>query len=137
MKNIIASIALFALFIACEKKEGQITSKTNDYSIVGKKATITYPELKAEVFYISDSTLHWKTTDNAGNIAEGDEKINYNLLNENQFFINWIEIDGTTISQVIDTKSKKVITYLSYTDEESTRGKRAGIPIEGTFEFNN
>ena len=68
------------VFISCnnqQKKEQNTKDKTEeiipDYSLIGKKGKITFPEMKAEVNYTSDTTLHWKTTNNKGVVAEGDE----------------------------------------------------------------
>lgn len=143
MKNIITTIAVIALLSSCNKsnKEKSIDntvtkqSATTDYTLIGKKGIIVYPEFKAEVSYLSDTTLHWKTTTPDGKITEGDEKIFYKKLNDNQYFLNWIEQDGLTISQIIDVKEGKVYAFASYTDEKSPRGKRNSMNLEGTFEF--
>lgn len=94
-----------------------------------------YPDFKAEVHYLTDSTLHWKTTSADGKINEADEKMFYKKLNEHQFFLNWIEADGISISQVIDTKAKTVTAFGTVADEKSPRGKRSSMNLEGSFEF--
>lgn len=106
-----------------------------NYVLIGKKAILTYPELKAEVHYIDENTLHWIQVDAEGKKTEATEKISYQKLNEHQFFLNWIEKDGFTVSQVIDLKTNKVTAYLSYADQKSHRGARSADFAEGTFEI--
>lgn len=110
-------------------------SKAIDYSLIGKKGKIVYPQFKAEVSYLTDSTLQWKTTDNNGVVHEGTETIVYRKLADNLHFLNWIEQDGLTISQVIDTKKGTVHAFASMKDEKSTRGNRSAMTLDGTFEF--
>ena len=112
-----------------------ITEETTVFSLIGKKGIITFPEMKANVTYTSDSTLHWKTTDNKGVIAEGDEKISYKRLSDNLHFLNWIEKDGWTVSQIIDTKNETVKAFWSFEDDKSTRGKRSSMFVDAKFEF--
>jgi len=79
--------------------------------------------------------LHWKFTDNKGAVTEGDEKIDYKRLTDNLHFLNWIEKDGWTVSQIIDTKEGSVKAFWSFTDENSKRGKRSSMFVDGKFEF--
>ena len=85
--------------------------------------------------YLNDSTLTWKTTDADNKVAEGTERFAYRKVEGNVFFLNWIEEDGTTVSQVIDVNKKKVYVYLSYSDTEKGRGGRNADLIEGTIEL--
>lgn len=147
MKNKnLATIALLSLtatvFFSCngkteapkEQTETEVTSNA-DLDLIGKKITITYPEMTATVTYESDSILHWKTTDLKGKVAEADEHFDYERLSENLHFLNWIEADGYTVSQIIDTKMGTVKSFLSFEDPKSTRGKRSSTTGEGTFVF--
>ncbi|MFW0716398.1 MoaF-related domain-containing protein [Pedobacter sp. N23S346] len=143
-KKIIAIAVLTGLFFtACnnqpktESKEEEKMTNTSEYSIIGKKGKITFPEMTAEVNYTSDTSLHWKTTDSKGIVAEGSEKINYQKLTNNLYFFNWIEKDGFTVSQIIDTKNGTVKAFWSFNDERSDRGKRSEMFVDAKFEFVN
>lgn len=142
MKKIaFVAIVGITLLTACNNNSNKTDNTTStpnsteNYELIGKKATLVYPEFKAEVNYLSDSTLHWKTTTPDGKVNEGDEKIVYKKLNDHQYFLNWIEKDGLSISQVIDTKENSVMAFGTYADEKSPRGKRSGMTLEGSFEF--
>jgi hypothetical protein len=105
------------------------------YTLIGRKGKIAFPEATATVDYLSETALHWKTKDSAGIVAEADEHISYLRLSETLHFLNWIEKDGFTVSQVIDTKEKNVTAYWSFSDTESQRGGRASTLVKGRFEY--
>ncbi len=139
-KIIIGICAVVLAFTSCtetNKSEQQTVKEvaSQDYKLIGKTAVLTYPELKVEVVYIDENTLHWSQVDEKGNKTEGTEKVSYKKLNGHLFFLNWIEADGFTVSQVIDLKESKVIAYLSFSDAKSERGGRTSDFTEGTFEF--
>jgi hypothetical protein len=100
-----------------------------------KKGIITFPEMKAEVNYTSDTTLHWKTTDPKGEVLEGDEAISYKKLTDHLHFLNWIEKVGWTVSQIINTKDGEVKAYWSFKDEKSAREKRSSQFVDATFGY--
>lgn len=143
MKRIF-QITLIALFLNSCNNSNQETKKQEQssdnlsvaqYQLIGKSGKITFPEMIAEVTYPNDSTLHWKTTDSKGVVAEGDEKMDYKKLTHNLHFLNWIEKDGWTVSQIIDTKEGTVKAFWSFADEKSLRGKRTSMFVDGKFEF--
>ena len=84
--------------------------------------------------YISENEIHWKTTDKEGKTADEKNPLVLKPISETQFFVNWIENDGTTVSQVVDVEKKTVSVFLTYTDE---KGKRLSQSLEGTFELKN
>jgi hypothetical protein len=106
-----------------------------NYGLIGRKGHIVFPEMQAEVAYLSNKALHWKTTGNDGKITEGDEKIDYKQLAGHLHFLNWIERDGWTVSQIIDTKKGEVSAYWSFHDNTSERGKRSSTFLTGQFKY--
>ena len=141
MKKLYLIVLAFLVF-SCNsstEKTKQIEAKTNveeNLTLIGKKAKIIYPKFIAVAEYLTDSTLHWKTTDNkTGTVATGDEKMVYRPLGNGLFFLNWIEQDGLTVSQVIDLNQMTVTGFGSWHDEESERGRRSGGLLEGSLEF--
>jgi hypothetical protein len=142
-KQILTIVVLTGLFFtscnnqpkAEQNKMEQEKTTPTDYLLIGKNGLITFPEMKAEVNYKSDTSLHWKTTDNKGIVLEGDEDISYKKLTDNIHFLNWIEKDGWTVSQIINTKEGTVKAYWSFDDEKSLRGKRSSMFVDAKFEF--
>ena len=58
-------------------------------------------------------------------------------VGDSLFFINWIEQDGETVSQVVDFKKKTVTVFLSSHDENSNRGQRGSAFFVGNLKLNN
>ena len=142
--NSLSVLIIVLLSISSCTNKADIQNITNqdkapitEYSIAGKQVTVTYPGMKAEITYKSDSTLHWKTTTLDNQISEGDEKMNYKQIGDSLFFINWIEKDGITVSQVVDFRLNKVTVFLSLHDENSDRGQRGSTFFEGKLKENN
>lgn len=140
-KNIVIQIALLALLVlqACSSNTGSAeksNESTSSFEIIGKSATIVLPQFKVEETFTSDTTLHWKTFNDAGVIGEEDEKIGYKKIGDSLFFLNWIEKTGLTVSQVLDFKKGTVVVYVSHADENSERGKRSANFLEGTAQLN-
>lgn len=138
-KTLVLGIAFLSL-VSCTQNKKESAAQTEnavqaEVNLIGHKAIITYPDFKAEMTYISDSVLNWKTIDAQNKVQEGKEHFAYRTIGGNVFFLNWIEHDGTTVSQVIDYNKKKVYVYLSYSDTEKGRGGRNADLIEGSFEL--
>ncbi|MCI0921752.1 MoaF-related domain-containing protein [Sphingobacterium rhinopitheci] len=127
---------LFILLTTLSCQQQTDKEDTKEYNIIGKKATITYPEFEAEVNYISDQKLHWKTTHKDGIVNEGEEKIFFKKISKTEFLINWIEVDGLTVSKIVNVETGDVNAFISYRDENSTRGEREGFMIQGKWTEN-
>ena len=137
-------VAVPLLLLSCKQgdstaKETQaseaIQASESQESLIGKKGILTYPDFKAEVTYKSENQLHWKTVNAEGVVSEGEETISYKQVGDHLFFVNWIEQDGLTVSQVIDTQKGQVDAFLSYADQASSQGERSANFIQGTFQF--
>lgn len=142
MRGLIKAMPLIGLLFALcacslnSKKEGE-QSKAVLTTLVGRKVTIEYPEMKADITYLNDSTLHWSTIGENGELAEGVERMNYKNLGDNRFFINWIEQDGITVSQVVDVNKGEVTAFMSFDDETSSTGRRSATFMVGKLTFKN
>lgn len=137
-------LAMVALFTACDCPNKTCVANTHTptteavatpapVNIIGKQAILKYPTLTAEVSYLSEKEIHWKTTDDKGQVAEQTNALTLKSINATQYFLSWVENDGTTVSQVIDTEKGTVTAFLTY--EEG--GKRVSQLLEGTFELAN
>ena len=142
MKKATYTLAMIALFTACDCPNKTCEANTQTptteavatpapVNIIGKQAILKYPALTAEVSYLSEKEIHWKTTDDKGQVAEQTNALTLKSINPTQYFLCWVENDGTTVSQVIDTEKGTVTAFLTY--EEG--GKRVSQLLEGTFEL--
>ena len=123
------SLALLASACCC--KQDKCNTQDHEITLIGHMATLSYPGLTANVKYLNDSTIHWKTTDEKDSVAEGTNRMVVKKIDGTKFFVSWIEKDGTTVSQVIDLEKKTVEAFLTFDD---AKGKRIAQTLEGTFE---
>lgn len=136
---IITSLFAAFLFQACSGNNNPANEKDSKadttQTLIGKTGKITYPDFSAEVQYLNDSTVHWKAVDKSGKTNEGTEHVSYKQLSGHLYFLNWIEKDGLTVSQVINTKDGEVDAFLSYKDDKTAAGRSSQF-LKGKFEFN-
>ncbi|WP_278512582.1 MoaF-related domain-containing protein [Prevotella histicola] len=123
------SLALLAS--ACYCKQDKCNTQDHEITLIGHMATLSYPGLTANVKYLNDSTIYWKTTDEKDSVAEGTNRMVMKKIDGTKFFVSWIEKDGTTVSQIIDLEKKTVEAFLTFDD---AKGKRIAQTLEGTFE---
>ena len=69
-KNIIALTSLAFLASACCCKQDKCNTQDHDITLIGHKATLSYPGLTANVKYLNDSTIYRETTDKKDSVAE-------------------------------------------------------------------
>lgn len=86
--------------------------------------------MKATITYADAETLHWSTIGEDGVKNEGDEKMSYKQLSNDLHFLNWIEKDGFTVSQIINTKTGEVTAFWSYDGKD---GNRESQYVTGSF----
>lgn len=124
------SLALLASACCC--KQDKCNTQDHEITLIGHMATLSYPGLTANVKYLNDSTIYWKTTDEKDSVAEGTNRMVVKKIDGTKFFVSWIEKDGTTVSQVIDLEKKTVEAFLTFDD---AKGKRIAQMLEGTYEL--
>lgn len=123
------SLALLASACCC--KQDKCNTQDHEITLIGHMATLSYPGLTANVKYLNDSTIYWKTTDEKDSVAEGTNRMVMKKIDGTKFFVSWIEKDGTTVSQIIDLEKKTVEAFLTFDD---AKGKRIAQTLERTFE---
>ena len=131
-KNIIALTSIVLLTSVCCCKQDKCNTQDHDITLIGHKATLSYPGLTANVKYLNDSTIYRETTDKKDSVAEEINRIVMKKIDGTKFFVNWIEKDETTVSQVIDVEKKTVEAFLTFND---AKGKRIAQMLEGTYEL--
>lgn len=123
------SLALLASACCC--KQDKCNTQDHEITLIGHMATLSYPGLTANVKYLNDSTIYWKTTDEKDSVAERTNRMVMKKIDGTKFFVSWIEKDGTTVSQIIDLEKKTVEAFLTFDD---AKGKRIAQTLERTFE---
>lgn len=141
-KTIRIALALCGLFfVTCNnaKRKKLLASENVEadqaeptYELIGQRVQLLYEGgMKAEMQYLNDTTLHWKTIVN-DSVAQEQNSMVQRRIDNSRFFVNWIENDGTTASQVIDFKEKTVTVFLTFTGPD---GKRNSQLLTGRLEL--
>ena len=113
--------------------KNKMTALTERLAIIGKNAVVTFPEMEAHVTYISETKLKWQTVGKDGQKMSGTEEVSYKRLSDGLHFINWIEQDGFTVSQIIDSEHGTVKAYWSFADATSSTGQRSSQFVDAKF----
>lgn len=126
-KLVLAGTVIAFVLSACHCKDNN-----KDISLTGKKATLTYPGMVANVKYLNDSTIHWKSIDENDSIDEQTKAMKMKKIDNGKFFISWIGDYGVTYSQVVDLNKK---TFIEFYTSADILGNRVGQMIEGKYEL--
>ena len=69
--------------------------------------------------------LFWKSKDSVHGSKEGEDNYSAIRIGASVFFVNWVESDGTTVSQVLDLKERTCQAFLTshiYSGRDVNRG---------------
>ena len=99
MKKATYMLAIVALSTACDCPNKTCEANTQaptteavatpaPVNIIGKQAILKYPALTAQVSYLSEKEIHWKTTDDKGQVAEQTNALTLKSINPTQYFLS-------------------------------------------------
>ena len=125
--------AALSLLTACSgDSSGTKTSQedappvqTTDTTLVGKRLHLRFPENVSTVEYLSHKHLFWKSKDSVHGSKEGEDNYSAIRIGASVFFVNWVEADGTTVSQVLDLDERTCQAFLTshiYSGRDVNRG---------------
>lgn len=104
-------------------------------TLLGRQAIIDFPDSHAEVRYTAQGDMFWRVQDAQGRVSEGREHLSYLQVSDSLHFLNWMEKNGFTVSQVIDTSQGTVQAFWSLADTRAGGGQRTSMFVEGRFRF--
>ena len=108
--------------------------QATDTTLVGKRLHLHFPTNSSTVEYISDDHLFWSSRDSIHGYKEGEDTYHAVRIDSSVFFVNWVEADGTTVSQVLDLKEHTCQTFLTSNIFSKKKDKRVTIVLSGTIE---
>ena len=103
-------------------------------TLVGKRLHLHFPTNSSTVEYISDDHLFWSSRDSVHGYKEGEDTYHAVRIDSSVFFVNWVEADGTTVSQVLDLKEHTCQTFLTSNIFSAKKDKRVTVVLSGTIE---
>ena len=108
--------------------------QATDTTLVGKRLHLHFPTNSSTVEYISDDHLFWSSRDSVHGYKEGEDTYHTVRIDSSVFFVNWVEADGTTVSQVLDLKEHTCQTFLTSNIFSKKKDKRVTVVLSGTIE---
>lgn len=108
--------------------------QATDTTLVGKRLYLHFPTNSSTVEYISDDHLFWSSRDSVHGYKEGEDTYHAVRIDTSVFFVNWVEADGTTVSQVLDLKEHTCQTFLTSNIFSKKKDKRVTVVLSGTIE---
>ena len=130
------------LFTACHSSDSAHKAsheqaapiQATDTTLVGKRLHLHFPTNSSTVEYISDDHLFWSSRDSIHGYKEGEDTYHAVRIDSSVFFVNWVEADGTTVSQVLDLKEHTCQTFLTSNIFSKKKDKRVTVVLSGTIE---
>lgn len=139
----LCSLTASLLFTACQRsdtaqkatgEQANAPVQATDTTLIGKRLHLKFPTNNSTVEYISDSHLFWSSRDSVHGRKEGEDIYHAVRIGSSVFFVNWVEADGTTVSQVLDLKEHTCQTFLTSNIFSKKKDKRVTIVLSGTIE---
>lgn len=139
----LCSLTASLLFTACQRsdtaqkatgEQANAPVQATDTTLIGKRLHLKFPTNSSTVEYISDSHLFWSSRDSVHGRKEGEDTYHAVRIDTSVFFVNWVEDDGTTVSQVLDLKERTCQTFLTSNIFSKKRDKRVTVVLSGSIE---
>lgn len=108
--------------------------QSTDTTLVGKRLYLNFPTNSSTVEYISDDHLFWSSRDSVHGHKESEDTYHAVRIGSSVFFVNWVEADGTTVSQVLDLKARTCQAFITSNIFSKKKDKRVTVVLSGTIE---
>ena len=108
--------------------------QSTDTTLVGKRLYLNFPTNSSTVEYISNDHLFWSSRDSVHGHKESEDTYHAVRIGSSVFFVNWVEADGTTVSQVLDLKEHTCQTFLTSNIFSKKKDKRVTVVLSGSIE---
>ncbi len=139
----LCSLTVSLLFSACHSSDsGHKAShepagspvQATDTTLVGKRLHLHFPTNSSTVEYISDDHLFWSSRDSVHGHKESEDTYHAVRIDSSVFFVNWVEADGTTVSQVLDLKARTCQAFITSNVYSRDRTLRSTSVLSGSIE---
>ncbi|WP_455516775.1 MoaF-related domain-containing protein [Porphyromonas sp.] len=139
----LCSLTMSLLFSACHSSDSEHKAshepagspvQATDTTLVGKRLHLHFPTNSSTVEYISDDHLFWSSRDSVHGHKESEDTYHAVRIDSSVFFVNWVEADGTTVSQVLDLKARTCQAFITSNVYSRDRTLRSTSVLSGSIE---
>jgi hypothetical protein len=137
---LLAGIAIVFLALTLCFTRKSIAADGLPSNLVGKQAQLIFPTSGYVIQhdYLSNNSLRWTVIESPQPIerSQAEQTIVAQPIDSHLIMLNWVEYDGTSVSEVIDTEKGKIWAYwtLANSTDGATNG-RTGFFETGNFKF--
>lgn len=111
--------------------QDSVLVQASDTTLVGKRLYLSFDRNSSVVEYLSPQHLYWFSKDSVHGEKEGRDYYNSLHIEPHVFFVNWVERDGTTVSQVIDLKERTCQAFMTSAIYSPRKDKRVTVTLSG------
>ena len=139
----LCSLTASLLFTACHSSDTSQKAhseqapspvQSTDTTLVGKRLYLNFPTNSSTVEYISDDHLFWSSRDSVHGHKESEDTYHAVRIGSSVFFVNWVEADGTTVSQVLDLKARTCQAFITSNVYSRDRTLRSTSVLSGSID---
>lgn len=103
----------------------------SDTTLIGKRLYFNFDNNISIVEYLSDQHLYWLSKDSVHGEKEGEDRYHAQHIEPHIFFVNWVEADGTTVSQVLDLKARSCQAFINSNVYSLDKRERRTVVLSG------
>lgn len=107
------------------------TVQGSDTTLIGKRLYFNFDNNISIVEYLSDQHLYWLSKDSVHGEKEGEDRYHAQHIEPHIFFVNWVEADGTTVSQVLDLKARSCQAFINSNVYSRDKRERRTVVLSG------
>ena len=112
-------------------QQDTVMVQASDTTLVGKRIHLSFEGNTSVVEYLSHQHLYWFSKDSVHGEKEGRDNYSALHIEPHVFFVNWVERDGTTISQVLDLKARTCQAFITSNVYSAQKNTRSTVTLSG------
>lgn len=105
--------------------------QASDTTLVGKRIHLSFEGNTSVVEYLSHQQLYWFSKDSIHGEKEGRDNYSALHIEPHVFFVNWVERDGTTVSQILDLRERTCQAFITSNVYSVKKNARVTATLSG------
>ena len=112
-------------------QQDTVMVQASDTTLVGKRIHLSFKGNSSVVEYLSHQQLYWFSKDSIHGEKEGRDTYNALHIEPHVFFVNWVERDGTTVSQILDLRERTCQAFITSNVYSVRKNARVTATLSG------
>ena len=112
-------------------QQDTVMVQASDTTLVGKRIHLSFEGNSSVVEYLSHQQLYWFSKDSIHGEKEGRDTYNALHIEPHVFFVNWVERDGTTVSQILNLRERTCQAFITSNVYSVKKNARVTATLSG------